>query len=137
MSASIQDVEYYYVSVRDRPGEAYRLLTKLAESDVNLLAFAASPMGPDYTQLVLYPENVHGLTKAAERLGLNLTGPHRAFLIQGDDRLGALVDLHMKLSEAQVNVAASTGVTDGRGGFGYVVHVKSDDFERASSLLER
>jgi hypothetical protein len=135
MSVSIKVVEYFYLPVQDKPGEAYRLLAELARGEVNLLAFTATPMGADYTQLVLFPESIDRLTRIAERGGFVLVGPHRAFLIQGDDRLGALVDIHEKLSGTGINVAASTGVTDGRGGYGYVVHVKSGDFDRAAQAL--
>ena len=75
------------------------------------------------------------LTRAAEKTGLILTGPQRAFLIQGDDRLGALVDLHRKLSDGRINVYASSGVTDGRGGYGYVLYVRSEHYEGAAAAL--
>jgi hypothetical protein len=32
-------------------------------------------------------------------------------------------------------VYASTGVTDGRGAFGYVVYVREDQFEKAAEAL--
>lgn len=135
MAVTIQRVEYFNTNVRDRPGAAYEVLSHLSAADVNLLAFSAVPVGPDYTMLVLFPENVDMLARAAQELRLDLTGPNRAFMIQGDDKLGALADIHRALSEARINVYASNGVTDGRGGFGYVVYVRPEDFERASSVL--
>ena len=51
-------------------------------------------------------------------------------------RLGALVNIHEKLSEAGVNVYASTGVADGRGGFGYVMYIKEDQFKDAMRILD-
>ena len=135
MSVNVRRVEYFYVTVRDRPGAAYRLLEELAGAEVNLLAFSAVPMGPEYTQLTVFPESVAQLARAAERASLVLTGPNRAFLIQGDDQLGALVDLHRKLYDAGVNIYASSGVADGRGDYGYVLHVRSEDFERAAQAL--
>jgi hypothetical protein len=135
MSTNIRTVEYFYTTVRDRPGEAYRTLSDMAAGEVNLLAFNAIPMGPDITQLVLFPESSGRLLEMAERSGLVLEGPSRAFLIQGDDKLGSLVEIHQKLADGRVNVAASTGVTDGRGGYGYVVHVRAEDFDQACSVL--
>jgi predicted amino acid-binding ACT domain protein len=135
MAVTIQRVEYFNTTVRDRPGAAYDVLSHLAAADVNLLAFSAVPIGPEQTQLVLFPEKVDLLESAARVWRLDLTGPNRAFLIQGDDKLGALADIHRSLSEAQINVYASTGVTDGRGGFGYIVYVRPEDFERASRVL--
>jgi hypothetical protein len=56
-------------------------------------------------------------------------------LVQGDDELEALVDIHMRLSNARVNVYASTGVADGRGSFGYIIYVRPEEFSRASAAL--
>ena len=80
-------------------------------------------------------EALEGLARAAERTGVVLTGPNNAFLIHGDDRQGALVDLHQRLSDAHVNVYASDGVTDGRGGYGYVLYVRPDEYETAAGIL--
>lgn len=135
MAAVIRGVEYYYVMVKDRPGEAYRVLERLAGGGVSLLAFAAVPMGGETTQLMVYPESRERLLAVAEESGLVLAGPQHAFLIQGDDELGALVDIHLRLYQAQINVYSSNGVTDARGGYGYLVHVRSQDYERASQVL--
>ena len=59
-------------------------------------------------------------------------GPH---LIQGQDRLGVLYEYHFKLANAGVNVYASNGTTDGRGGFGYVLWVKPEDYTKAARAL--
>ena len=66
MAAQISQVEYFYCNVHDRPGEAYRLLSQIAASGVNLLAFNAIPMGLDQTQLVLFPEDASPLARVAE-----------------------------------------------------------------------
>lgn len=136
MPAQIRRVEYYYITVKDRPGEAYRVLARLATGGVNLLAFSAVPMGGDTTQLTVFPANVQQLRAVDHEARLTLTGPQQAFLIQGDDELGALVDIHLKLSDSQINVSASSGVTDGRGGYGYVVYVAPNDFEKAARTLQ-
>ena len=81
------------------------------------------------------PESVELLVRAAEQTGLVLTGPQRAFLIQGDDKLGALAELHRKLADGQINVYASSGVTDGRGGYGYILYVRSEHYEDAACAL--
>jgi hypothetical protein len=135
MSMTIRRVEYFHATVKDQPGEAYKLLSRLATDEVSLLAFNAVPVGPEQTQLVIFPESVASLARTAEKTGIILTGPQRAFLIQGDDQLGALVELHRKLADAKVNVYASSGVTDGRGGYGYVLYVRSEHFEDAASAL--
>jgi hypothetical protein len=66
---------------------------------------------------------------------VELTGPHHALLVQGDNELGALVEVHRKLADANVNVYASTGVTDTRQGFGYLLYVKPDEFKAAATAV--
>jgi len=135
MGSKTRRIQYFYATVKDEPGAAYRFLTQLASAEVNLLAFQAIPMGPGVTQLVLFPDNVERLAQAAETAGIVLTGPHPAFLVQGTDRLGALVEVHEKLSASRINVYASYGATDGRGGYGYVFYVRPEDYERSAAVL--
>lgn len=135
MGYSIRGVEYFYAIVKDRPGEGYKTLSQLAAEGVNLLAFSAIPMDAEHTQLALFPESLEALARAAEKTGIVLTGPQRAFLIQGDDQLGVFAEIHGRLYEANVNVYASSGITDGRGGYGYVLYVKSADFVTAAQAL--
>jgi hypothetical protein len=135
MPANVRRVEYFYAVVDDKPGEAYQLLAHLASAEVNLLAFNGIPLGMEKTQLVVFPEDAAGLHQVAAREGLALTGPHHAFLINGDDQLGSLVDFHRKLYEAGLNVVCCTGVTDGRGGYGYIIYVRHEDFESAAGVL--
>jgi predicted amino acid-binding ACT domain protein len=135
MSVSIRPVDYFYATVKDRPGEAYNVLAALAESGVNLLAFNAVPLGEETTQLVLFPDSSAALTRVAAKAGMTLTGPERAILVQGDDRLGVLVDTHQRLAAAKVNVYAASGVTDGKGRFGYVVYVRGGQFDEALRAL--
>jgi hypothetical protein len=135
MGATVRSVEYFSANVKDRPGEAYHLLSTIARSGVSLLAFNAIPLGWDTTQLVLFPEETEALVQAASESGLVLHGPENAILVQGDDELGALVDVHRKLYDANVNVLSSSGVTDGTGRYGYLIYVRSGQFEDAVAAL--
>jgi hypothetical protein len=136
MAANVKCVDYFYVTVPDQPGQAYRLLAELASAEVNLLAFGAIPVGPTDTQLTLFPESSGRMANSIERLGLMIHGPHSALLVQGDDQLGALVDIHRRLSDARINIYASNGVTNGAGGYGYVIYIRPEDFNRAVDLLD-
>jgi hypothetical protein len=135
MSVKVSPVQYFYANVTDRPGEAYGYLSTIAGSGVNLLAFNAIPLGWNTTQLVLFPEDAGELVRSAAESGLVLSGPERALLVQGDDELGALVDIHRKLFEASVNVLASNAITEGEGRYGYLIYVRSDSFEKALQAL--
>ena len=131
----IRRVDYFHATIRDRPGESYQLLTQFAELGLNLVAFTAIPLGPTHTQLTLFPEDSGMMESVAQRAGMTLEGPHQAFLVQGDDKLGALVRIHEALFQANVNIYASSGVTDGRGTFGYLIYVRPESYERAAAAL--
>jgi hypothetical protein len=135
MAVDIRRVDYFYTTLRDQPGEACHLLAQLASSDVNLLAFGAMPVGPARSQLTLYPESVHRLAAVAEKIGLVLDGPHPAILVCGDDELGALAGIHQRLADVKINVYAANGLTDGRGTFGYLIHIKPEDIDAALNAL--
>jgi hypothetical protein len=136
MSTSVKKVEYFYCTVQDQPGESYKLLNLLADLGVNLLAFTAVPSGLMNTQFTLFSEEPDKLKTEAQKAGLHLFGPVPALLVRGDDEIGALTDIHKTLYEAGVNVAASTAVTDGKGGFGYVIYIRTEDFKTATNVLE-
>jgi hypothetical protein len=136
MATTIRRVDYFHTFVQDQPGEAFKVLSALAMQGVNLLAFSAVPVGGTRTQLTVFPESTAALRAAAAKSGMALDGPHRALIVQGDDELGALASVHEQLYDAGVNIFASSGVTDGRGSYGYVIHVRPDEYERAVKALE-
>jgi len=135
MAFDIRRVDYFYTAVRDQPGEGYQILSLLEELGINLLAFTAIPIGPVHTQLTLFPEEPGKMEAAATRAGLRLDGPHPALLVQGDDEVGALVEVHRKLYAANVNIYAASGVADGKGSYGYVIYVRPNAIERAVDAL--
>jgi len=135
MKFSVRSVEYFYTRVEDEPCRAYGLLANLASEDINLLAFSAVPYGPNYVELTIFPDRSKDFQRVAQKLGWVLTGPQHACLIQGDDHLGALAEIHKRLRDANVNIYASTGVTDGEGRYGYVIYVKEEDHQFAAKAL--
>ena len=135
MAFQVRRIDYFSATVKDEPGEAYKLLATLANLGVNLLAFTAVPIGPLHTQLTIFPADSARLSNEAKKGRLVLDGPHPALLVQGDDELGALAELHMKLMTAKVNVYAATGVADGRGSFGYVIYVRPEQYNLALGAL--
>ena len=136
MPFSVRPCEYFYVNSRDDTGAAYRVLSALAARGVNLLAFTAVPSGEDRAQFAVFPEDPTRFAAEARLARIEAEGPHYALLVQGDDELGRLARLHERLFEAGVDVYASSGVSDGRGSFGYVVYVREDQFQQAVAALE-
>lgn len=135
MSLTISKVQYYYSSVKDEPGEAYKLLSILEKAGVNLLAFTAIPIGVINTQFTLFPEDEEKLIRVAKEKSITIHGPISALYIYGDDKIGALTQIHETLFETGVNVEASTAVTDGKGGFGYIIYLRTEHFNKACLAL--
>ena len=136
MPHRIRRVDYFYTSVPDESGAACEVLSQLAEVGVNLLAFAAVPMGPFRTQLTLFPEDRAKMEDETRRAGITIDGPHPALLVQGDDDIGVLAKVHRQLADSGVSVYASSGVADGKGSYGYLVHVRPQDIDRAVAALD-
>jgi len=135
MADSVRRVEYYYVTVPDRPGEGTRILATLKEGGVNLLAYLGFPAGGGQSQIDLVPEDSATLRQAAERAGLTLSEAKWAFLIQGDDRVGAVTDTTARLAEASINITAAAATSAGSGRYGMILWVRPTDYERAAGLL--
>ena len=136
MPLEVHRIEYFYATAHDEAGAGYQLLSILKKIGVNLLAFSAVPVGPIHVQLALFPDDPPKLQSEARKAGLALDGPHPALLVRGDDDLGALASIHEKLSDAGLNIYAANGITDGRGGFSYLVYLKLGDLETAMRVLK-
>lgn len=135
MYYSINRVDYFYTTVKDQPGEAYKLLSALADLGVNLLAFNAVPLSSSGAQLSLFPEDSDLFRSIAQKAGIKIEGPNPALLIQGDDEIGVLAEIHRKLYAADINIYSAICVTTGKGTFGYLVYLRPDEYEKAKDVL--
>jgi hypothetical protein len=135
MALNVQNVEYFYVTIEDSREKAYGLLAQLASEEVSLFAFSAVPFGPNHVELTIFPDRSDTFLQLAKKLGWVVAGPQHAFLVQGDDHLGALADIQRMLLEAHGESYASSGVTDGSGRYGYVIYFKEEDHDRAARAL--
>ncbi|MDQ7850674.1 MAG: hypothetical protein QN152_06685 [Armatimonadota bacterium] len=134
MPDKVRTVDYYYIDVPDRPGEGARILAHLKKSRVNLLAVHAFPHGRR-TQVDFVPANAARFRAAARAAGWKVVGPKKAFVIQGNDRVGALVDYFTRLGAAKINVTATDALAAGGGRFGAILWVKARDVNRAGKVL--
>lgn len=135
MADVVRRVEYQYVVVPDRPGEGLRVLAALQRAGVNLLAYLGFPVEGGRAQLDLVAENPDALRRVAAQEGWQLSAPKQAFLVQGDDRVGAAAEHIRKLSEAGINITAAAATAAGAGRYGMVLWVKAEDYERAAQIL--
>lgn len=135
MADKIRGVEYYYTTVPDKPGQSLRMLSALKDAGVLLLTYHAFPIGGGQAQIDFVPEDAGKFKQATGRMGVALTGPKRAFLITGDDRVGAAAEHAKKLADAKINMTAATALGAGSGRYGMIVWVAHADYEKAATAL--
>jgi hypothetical protein len=134
MADEIQRVQYFYTEVPDKPGGGAKILNMLKEEGVNLLAFVAFPKGRR-AQLDFIPVDQVAFKAAAKKAKIKLVGPKTGFVIQGDDRAGAVGEIASKLAEAGINITALHAVAAGAGRYGAILWVKPRDVNKAAKIL--
>lgn len=134
MADTVRLVDYFYIELSDRPGEGARALGVLREAGVHLNAVHAFPAGRR-AQLDFVPSDPGAFKAAAKMAKWKVTGPKKAFVIEGEDRTGALVDHFAKLADAKINVTATSAITAGAGRFGAILWVKPRDVKRAAKAF--
>jgi hypothetical protein len=136
MPTTIRKVNYAYVTVTSKPGEAARILEVLRDANLNLLAFSGFPQGRHKAQIDIVTDDIDGLKAAAKRHKWKLSRTKRAFLAQGTDEVGAAAPPLVKVAGAKINVIAADAVAAGEGRFGMLFWVASRDYNRAARVLE-
>jgi hypothetical protein len=134
MADATRIVDYYYAMVPDKPGEGARIMRALRDARVNLLAFSAFPTQRK-SQADFIPEDAAAFVAAAKAAKIKLKGPKKVFLIDGDDRVGAVSDILAKLGAAKVNVTAVDATCSGMGRYGAILWVKPKDMKKAAAAL--
>ena len=135
MADTVRSVDYYYANVPDEPGAGRRILSALQDGGVNLLAVLGFPREGGRSQIDLVPENPEALKEAAAAAGITLSGAKQAFLVEGDDRVGAVAETAAKLADANINITAIAAVAAGAGRYGMILWVAPADHERAADAL--
>jgi hypothetical protein len=135
MAEKIQRIDYFYIKAANKPGVGLGLLGALRDAGVNLLAFTGFPCGAK-AQIDFIPSDTAAFKAAAKKFGYKLSPKKTGFLIQGEDCVGALVEIMGKLAAARINVTALDAVSAGEGRYGAIFWVKSRDIRKASKILE-
>ncbi|MFZ2224851.1 MAG: ACT domain-containing protein, partial [Candidatus Deferrimicrobium sp.] len=85
-------------------------------------------------QLDFVPGNGPAFRKAAKKVGLAVT-KNTAFLVQGQDRPGAVAEIVSRLAEAGVSITALDAVAAGGGRYGAILWVKPAEVRKAAKAL--
>ncbi len=134
MAEEIRKVEYFYIETPNKPGEAAKVLGALRSAGVNLIAFTGFPSGRK-AQMDFIPEDTAAFKAAAKKAGLKLSPKKTGFLIQGEDRIGAVAETMEKLAAAKINVTAMDAICAGAGRYGALLWVGASDVRKAASAL--
>lgn len=134
MAETVRSMDYYYVMVPDKPGEGARMLDELRGAGVNLVAYSGFPSGRG-AQLDFVPADSAAFKAVARQKKWKVKGPKRAFVIEGDDRIGACAAVLDKLAAAKLNVTAMDAVAAGGGRYGAILWVKPRDVKKTATVL--
>jgi hypothetical protein len=134
MPETIRKVDYFYIEAPNKPGEGARVLEALLDAGVNLLAFSGFPQARK-AQIDFIPDDVVKFKAAARKAKLKISARKRGFLVQGEDKPGAVASIMRRLAEANVNVTAIDAVAAGEGRYGAILWVRAPEYAKAAKAL--
>ena len=135
MADIVRRIEYYYTVVPNRAGAGAKVFNALKAGGANLIALNGFPTSARRAQLAFVPSDRDAFLAAARKAGIKLKGPKVAFLIQGEDRVGAVADVLSKLGQARINVTAMQAIATGAGRYGAILWIKSRNVGKAAQAL--
>lgn len=131
---TIRRADYFSMQTANKVGEGARLLGALRDEGVNLLAFTGFPSGRR-AQVDFIPADAAQFRAAARKLKLKVGARKTVFVVQGDDRVGAIAEICEKLAGAGINMTAMDAVVTGDGRYGAIFWVKPRDVNKAAKVL--
>jgi hypothetical protein len=134
MAQTLRKIGYFSVEARHTPGQGLRILAALRDGGVNLLAYSGFPSGRK-AQLNFVPAEPAKFKAAARKIKLKISPKKIAFLLQGNDKVGALTAILSKLAKAKINLTALEAVVAGAGRFGAIFWVKPKNVAKTAKLL--
>jgi len=134
MADTVRKVEYFSLPISDKPGEAFKVLSALVSAGINLLACTGTQRGRR-ARIDVVPDDTRKFKAAAKKAGLAFQPEKSGFLVQGDDRPGALVQNLKKLVDGGVNVSGIDGGTAGEARFGVILWFEPPEVRKAGKLL--
>jgi hypothetical protein len=131
---TIRRTDYFSLEVPNKVGEGARLLGALRDAGVNLTAFTAFPSGRR-AQIDFIPDDSAAFKSAARKLGIKVSPRKTVFIVQGDDRPGAIAALCEKIANAGINMIAMNAASVGNGRYAGMFWVEPGDVRKAAKVL--
>ena len=135
MADTVRKVEYFSIQVPNKPAQAFGVLSTLVSAGINLLACSGVPRGRR-AQIDVVPDDTRQFRRVVKKAGLMFSPEKSGFMIQGDDRPGALADHLRALAESDVNVTGIDALSAGEGRWGAIIWVEDDAVAKADRVLK-
>jgi hypothetical protein len=136
MADRVRKVNYCYAKVSNRAGQGLKILDEINEAGIEMVAFSGFPVGRGKAQLDFVTWDMPELRRLAKKNGWRLSKTKKGFLVQGQDKEGAVQRHIKKLTENKINITAADAVTAGKGRYGMLLWVKPKDYRRAIRTLK-
>lgn len=120
------------VRVRNQPGVVGKVLTKIAEAGVNIVAFCTYHTQDDLVML-LVTDDPHLARASLEQAGFACT-IQPVVIVGGEDHVGAVAQLGALLGDAGIQILYSYASSAGQGRF--IAVFKTSNDARAIQVLE-
>src|ERR1019366_7009629 len=104
MADEISRVAYSVTTIPHKAGEAARVLTAFKDAGLNLKGFLGYRKTARNAEIIcVVDEKTPGVGAAGKKAAVTLGKKEKAFLVNGEERPGAVAELMSKLAEAGIN----------------------------------
>ena len=136
MAYRVRKVNYCKMTVSSRAGQAEKVLRAIKEAGIDMYAFSGFPTKAGKSQVDFVSDDTAAIKRLAKKSSWRVSNTKKAFLVQGNDQIGAIHKIFKKLADEKINVTAADAVTAGVGRYGMILWVKPNVYNRAARVLK-